>query len=81
MPSWTEGIAQEVERLFSGLTEARLGGMDRQTELLQPARYQRQTFLGLTRARADDDEVVGVGNDLSQPRTPQSSSSGKRRLM
>src|SRR4029077_1023078 len=42
MPSWTEGITQEVERLFSGVTEARLGGMDRQTELLQPPRHLLQ---------------------------------------
>ena len=31
-----QGIAQKVERLFSGVTQARLGGMDRQAEFLQP---------------------------------------------
>jgi len=27
MPSWAKGVAQEVERLFSGVTEARFGGV------------------------------------------------------
>jgi hypothetical protein len=67
MPCRTKGVAQEVERLFSGMTEARFGGMDRQAELLQPTRYQRQALFGLATARADDDEVIGIRDDLPQP--------------
>ena len=66
MPCRTKGVAQEVERLFSGVTEARFGGMDRQSELLQPTRYQRQAFFGLATARADDDKVIGIRDDLPQ---------------
>ncbi len=67
MPDWTEGVAQEVKRLFSGVTEARLGGVDHQAELLLPTRHQSQAFFGLTTARAENDEVISVGADLSQP--------------
>jgi hypothetical protein len=67
VPSRTEGVTQEVESLLSGVTEACLGGMDRQTELLQPTRDQRQACFSLAPTRADDDEVIGIGDDLSQP--------------
>ena len=67
MPSWAKGIAQEVERLFSGVTEARFGGVDRQAELLQPVRHQRQALFRLTATRTDNDEVIGIGDDLPQP--------------
>src|SRR4051794_21769809 len=40
MSTRAEGVTQEVERLFSGLAETRFGGVDHQTELLQPARHQ-----------------------------------------
>src|SRR5262249_43077427 len=69
MPSRTEGVAQEVERLFSGMTEARLGGVNRQAELLQPTRHLRQACFRLAPAGAEDDEVIGIGDDLAQPFT------------
>ena len=67
MPTWTEGVAQEVKRLFSGVTEARLGGMDHQAELPQPVRDPLQAGYRLAAARTKDDEVIGIGNDLPQP--------------
>ena len=69
MPRRSEGIAQEVERLFSGVTETRLARVDRQAELLQPPRDLRQAFFRLAPARTEDDKVIGVGDDLSQPLT------------
>src|SRR3954454_24754819 len=66
MPIRTEGIAQKVERLFPGVTEARLGGVDRQTEFLQPVGHQRQAVFRLAAARTNDDEVVGIRDDLPQ---------------
>lgn len=67
VPYRTEGVAQEVKRLFAGVTEARLGRVDRQAELLQPARHQSQAFFRLAAARAEDDEVISVRDDLAQP--------------
>src|SRR5262245_59878055 len=67
-----ERVAKECEAFLSGVSQRGLGLVERQPELRHRRLRARQS-LGRTTA-AEDDEVVGIGNDVGTECLPTTAS-------